>query len=82
MNGSRVDIPSYQVRQGEVVAVREGSRTNPQIQLAVENARAGSVAGWLSVDFDKLSGTFVRPPMREDIDIEIQEQLIVELYSK
>ncbi len=82
VNNSRVDIPSYQTQQGDAVAVRDRSRSNTEIMLAVENAKVGSPVGWLEVDHDKLAGTVARLPMREDIDIEIQEQLIVELYSK
>lgn len=82
VNGSRVDIPSYQVSQGDVVTVREKSRKNNEIELALEAGRAGHQPGWLEVDFDAYTGTVMRTPMREDIDLEIQEQLIVELYSK
>jgi small subunit ribosomal protein S4 len=82
VNGSRVDIPSYQAQQGDVVAVRDRSNTNTEIILAVENAKMGSPVGWVEVDHDKLTGSVARQPMREDVDIEIQEQLIVELYSK
>ena len=53
-----------------------------EIQFAVENARIGTPVGWVEVDLDNLSGSVTRLPMREDIDMEIQEQLIVELYSK
>jgi len=82
VNGSRVDIPSYQAQQGDVITVREKSRNSAEIQLATEAARVGSTAGWIEVDLDSFSGTVARLPMREDIDMEIQEQLIVELYSK
>ena len=82
VNGSRVDIPSYQVQQGDAVAVRDRSNTNTEIMLAVDNAKIGSPVGWVEVDHDKLTGSVARLPMREDVDIEIQEQLIVELYSK
>lgn len=82
VNGSRVDIPSYQTNQGDTVAVREKSRQMSEILLAVENAKAGQVVAWLQVDHDALHGTVAQLPTREDIDIEIQEQLIVELYSK
>lgn len=82
VNGGRVDIPSYSVRQGDVVSVRDKSRTNTEIEIAIEAARSGGHVGWIEVDFDKLAGTVTRLPMREDIDMEIQEQLIVELYSK
>ena len=82
VNDAAVNIPSYQVRQNDVVAVRERSRQMPEIQLACENAKARSVSGWIEVDHDAVRGTVTRLPLREDIDIEIQEQLIVELYSK
>ena len=82
VNGSRLDIPSAQVKQGDVVAVRQKSHKNPEIALAAEAARAGYTVGWVEVDLNNYTGTVVRLPMREDIDIEIQEQLIIELYSK
>ena len=82
VNGGRVDIPSYQAAAGDVVTVRQKSHKNVEIALAAEAARVGSTVGWVESDLDKLSGTVTRLPMREDIDIEIQEQLIVELYSK
>jgi small subunit ribosomal protein S4 len=82
VNGSRVDIPSYQTKQGDVIAVAEASKKMPEIQLAIENSKAGHIVGWLQVDHDAAQGTVAQLPMREDIDIEIQEQLIVELYSK
>ena len=82
VNGSRVDIPSYQAQQGDLITVRDRSNSNTEIMLAVENAKVGSPVGWIEIDHDKLSGTVARLPMREDVDIEIQEQLIVELYSK
>lgn len=82
VNGSTVNIPSYAVKQSDTVGVREGSRKNVEIQQAVENAKAGHVVGWIDVDFENLTGTVNRLPLREDIDIEIQENLIVELYSK
>jgi len=82
VNGSRVNIPSYQVGQGDVIGVREKSRQNPEIIGAVDTARSGGRVGWLDVDYDAYVGTVTRLPMREDIDLEVQEQLIVELYSK
>lgn len=82
VNGSRVDIPSYQSQQGDVIAVRQQSKENSEIKLAAENARAGTAVRWVDVDLDALEGTVVELPSRQDVDIEIQEQLIVELYSK
>lgn len=82
INGSRVDIPSYQANAGDVVSVASGSRNNTEIKMAVDAAGAGQLPAWLQVDHDTMTGTVVQLPTREDIDIEIQEQLIVELYSK
>lgn len=82
VNGGRVDIPSYQVSAGDVIAVRQKSKEMVEIKSAAENARAGSTVPWVDVDHDALQGTVSQLPAREDVDIEIQEQLIVELYSK
>ena len=81
INGSRVDIPSYQANQGDAIAVAPGSRKNPEIKMAAEGF-GGQLPAWLQVDHDTFQGTVVQLPTREDIGIEIQEQLIVELYSK
>jgi len=82
VNGSRVDIPSYQANQGDMISVAPGSRNNPEIKAAAEGAGGGHLPAWLQVDHDTFKGTVLQLPTREDIDIEIQEQLIVELYSK
>jgi small subunit ribosomal protein S4 len=82
VNGSRVDIPSYQVSAGDTVAVAPGSKNNVEIKMAAGNAAAGQTPAWLQVDHDALTGAVQQLPTRQDIDIEIQEQLIVELYSK
>ncbi len=82
VNGGRVDIPSYQVAQGDVISVASGSKNNAEIKMAAGNAASGHTPAWLQVDHDSLQGTVAQLPTREDIDIEIQEQLIVELYSK
>jgi len=82
VNGSRVDIPSYQTSQADVIAVAPKSKKNTEIKMAAENAAAGQRPAWLQVDLDALQGTVALLPTRADIDIEIQEQLIVELYSK
>ena len=83
VNGRIVDIPSFPVKPGDVIAVREGSRTMPAIAQAVERARSrSSVPDWLSVDAEKLTGRILQKPGREAIALPIQEQLIVELYSK
>jgi small subunit ribosomal protein S4 len=82
VNGKRVTIPSYQVKEKDVVAVRERSRSLSMFKETVEAGAAKAVPNWLSVDFENLSGQVLALPNREDIDIPIQEHLIVELYSK
>ena len=82
VNGGRIDIPSYQISQGDVIAVAPGSKNNVEIKMAAENAVAVQTPNWLQADLDALQGNVVQLPTRVDVDIEIQEQLIVELYSK
>jgi small subunit ribosomal protein S4 len=82
VDGRKITIPSYQVREGQAVAVREGSRNNPMIRTSVETARGRGVPEWLELDADNVAGRVLRIPSREDIKLPIQEQLIVELYSR
>ena len=82
VNAKKVSIPSYRVSKGQVVAIKEKSRTNEQIKASVETARARGVPGWLDLTPETFSGAVVELPKREDIKLPIQEQLIVELYSK
>ena len=82
INSKKVTIPSYRVTKGEVIAIKEKSRSNDQIKAAVETARARGVPAWLDLSPEAFSGTVVELPKREDIKLPIQEQLIVELYSK
>jgi len=82
VNGKRVNIPSYQLRKGDVIQVREKSRKNDQIKQAVETAAGRGVPQWLQLEPDQFRGTVTDLPKREDIRLPIQEQLIVELYSK
>ncbi len=83
VNDRVVDIPSYPVKPGDVIAVREGSRSVPVIVQAVERAKSRSATpDWLSLDTEKLNGRVLQRPGREGISLPIQEQLIVELYSK
>ncbi|MGP1367464.1 MAG: 30S ribosomal protein S4 [Schwartzia sp. (in: firmicutes)] len=82
VNGKRVDIPSALVYEGDVVAVAEKSRSNAFFKaLAESNASLGAPA-WLSVDKEHLAGTVTRFPNRDEIDVPVNEQAIVELYSK
>ena len=82
VNGKKVDIPSYLVKPGDVIAVREIRKDNKTIKENVENNNARPIPAWLEKDNEKLSGKVIRLASREDIDIPVQEHLIVELYSK
>ena len=82
VNGKKVDIPSYLIKAGDVIAVREIRKDNGMIKLNVEQNAARPVPEWLEKDAEKLSGKVVRLPAREDVDIPVEEHLIVELYSK
>jgi small subunit ribosomal protein S4 len=82
VDGKKVSIPSFRVAKGQVVAIKEKSRSNEQIKTSVETARARGVPAWLELTPESFSGRVVELPKREDIKLPIQEQLIVELYSK
>jgi small subunit ribosomal protein S4 len=80
VNGRRVNIPSYQVKPDDVITMRQGSGAETVIRDATD--LTASVAPWLQADHDNLVGKVLRQPEREEIDTPVQEQLIVELYSK
>jgi small subunit ribosomal protein S4 len=80
VNGRRVDIPSYHVRPGEVIAVKAGTGAETTIRDATE--LISSVPAWLEADHDSLTAKVLRLPDRDEIMTPVQEQLIVELYSK
>ncbi|MCG6962297.1 MAG: 30S ribosomal protein S4 [Acidobacteria bacterium] len=82
VDGRRVNIPSFQVRPGMVISVREKSRKNERIREAMEFAQGRGIPPWLELDIESFTGKVVERPTREDIRIPIQEQLIVELYSR
>ena len=83
VNGRKVDIPSFQVKVGDEISIREGSRTNVHIQSAFQTASGRGRPGWLeAVTADDMRGRVVALPRRDDIAQNINEQLIVELYSK
>jgi len=82
VDGRRVDIPSYRVKPGQKVEIREKSKNNPQIQRAIELTNQTGMVEWVNVDKDKLFGIFERIPARDEISIPVEERLIVELYSK
>jgi len=82
VNGRRVNIPSYQLRAGDVVAVAESARQHARIQAAVEAAAARGFPEWLSVDSANFQATVKALPVREDMAPDLNEQVVVELYSK
>jgi small subunit ribosomal protein S4 len=82
VNGTRVNIPSFLVKPGDVVAVAEKSKSKPKIKAILENTEGKAIPKWLERDGDNASGKVVALADREDIDLNIQETLIVELYSK
>ncbi len=80
VNGKKVDIPSYQVRPDDVVSLRPNSKAIEEVRAATD--LTSSVAPWLLADHDNLTGKVLRAPERDEIDTPVQEQLIIELYSK
>ena len=83
VDGKKCNIPSYQVKPGQVIAVKEGSRSSVLFQkLTGADAPFITVPAWLELNRDELSGKVLRMPAREDVDFEVEEHLIVELYSK
>jgi len=83
VNGRRVDIPSFVVKPGDVVSIRENSKNNPTILHARDATAHAPAPNWLDVDRENLSAKVVNQPKREDlVQIQLNEQLIVELYSK
>ena len=83
VNGKKVNIPSYLVRVGDVIEVKESSRSSVQFKrLTAEDAPVVLLPQWLERDKNSLKGTVTRLPVREDVDMPIEEHLIVELYSK
>ncbi|MEE1158722.1 MAG: 30S ribosomal protein S4 [Atopobiaceae bacterium] len=82
VNGKRVDIPSYQVKAGDKISVASKYKDLLPIKEALIKSESTTVPGWLEVDIDKLQGTVLQLPSRDQIDLELDAQLIVELYSK
>lgn len=82
VNGQKANIASFQVADGDVVAIREKARTQLRIQSALQLAAQRGGSEWLEVDVNKMEGVFKRAPDRSDLPSEINENLIVELYSK
>ena len=82
VNGKKCDIPSYLVKPGDVISVREIKKDNATIKANVEENANRPTPDWLERDLDNLTGKVVRLASREDIDLPVEEHLIVELYSK
>ena len=82
VNGGKVDIPSYLVKAGDVISVRESKKENGAIKANIEVNSARPVPAWLELNNETLSGKVIRLASREDVDIPIEEHLIVELYCK
>ena len=82
VNDRSVDIPSFQVRHGDTVAVRESSRALPPVVAAVAAAGGRRLPSWLQVEADAMRGTVVSLPTRDEIDTQVQEELVVEYYSR
>lgn len=81
-NGKRTDIPSFLTSLGDTIAVAEGSKRSPLFQSIAENLSDRMVPSWLSIDADNMVGTVLSVPSREEIDLSLEEQLIVEYYSR
>ena len=82
VNGKRIDIPSYRVKAGDVVALYEGSRSSEKFKTVVEETASRTVPLWLEPDKANFAAKVTRMPTTEDLDYETQTHLIVELYSK
>lgn len=82
VNGKKVDIPSYLVKTGDVISLKEKSKSSERIKEIVETNASRLVPKWLDMDKNTLAGKVIALPLRDDIDYEVEEHLIVELYSK
>jgi small subunit ribosomal protein S4 len=82
VNGRKVDIPSFAVSEGDVVGVRERSKTGAAVLHAMDEVKGRGIPEWLSLQSEQMAGRVVALPSRAQINLPVQEQLIVELYSK
>lgn len=82
VDGKKVDIPSFIVKPGQKIEIKEKSKTNPQVVRALELTNQTGIVDWVNVDKEKAFGIFTRIPAREEVVIPVEERLIVELYSK
>lgn len=82
VDGKRLDIPSYLVKPGQKIEVKESKKSNVQVVRALELTNQTGISPWVDVDSEKVAGIFTRVPEREEVNIPVEERLIVELYSK
>jgi small subunit ribosomal protein S4 len=82
VNGTRVNVPSYQVKPNDVVSVNEKARSQIRVQSAIDLAQQRGIADWIDVDSKKMQGVYKASPERTELPADINEHLIVELYSK
>jgi small subunit ribosomal protein S4 len=82
VDGKKVDIPSFRVKPGQKIEVKQKSKNNPQVIRAMELTNQTGIVAWVDVDTEKVFGMFTRLPERSEVQIPIEERLIVELYSK
>jgi len=82
VDGKRVDIPSFRVKAGQKIEIKEKSKVNPQVVRSLELTNQTGIVEWVDVDKDKVFGIYTRVPEREEVSIPVEERLIVELYSK
>jgi small subunit ribosomal protein S4 len=82
VNGKRVDIPSFQTKTGQSIELGERAKANDGVKGSVETAAGRGIPKWLALDAGAFRGQVISAPTREDITLDINEQLIVELYSK
>jgi small subunit ribosomal protein S4 len=82
VDSRKVNIPSYEVSAGEEISIRENSKKLAVLELAKEFSSHGTLPSWLEVDRDNYKARILKLPKREDIQLPVNEQLIVELYSK
>jgi small subunit ribosomal protein S4 len=82
VNGRKVNIPSYRLKPGDIIEVRDKSKKLDIILDAIKMVKGDLNVSWLSLDKTKMSGTFVNYPERQEIDLTVNEQLVVEYYSR
>lgn len=82
VNGRRTDIPSFRVKAGDVVEVKESSRSVPLVQESISKVEQRGLPVWLELDAEKFSGKLLNAPSRDEIPLDVKEHLIIELYSK